>query len=58
MTPCRLMGLFWSAEVVLTESLKTGGVVELVKVGLPQDIAWRQATALAFNPEVTTTMAH
>ena len=50
---CRLMGLFWTAEVVLIESLEAGGVVELVKVDLPQDVAWRQATALEFNPEVS-----
>lgn len=46
------MGLFWSAEVVLVESLETGGVAVLVKVDLPQDVAWRQATSLTFNPEV------
>jgi hypothetical protein len=47
------MGMFWSAEVVLMGSLEVGGVVELVTVDLPQDVAWRQATALAFNPAVS-----
>lgn len=53
-TTRREMGLLWNAEVVLIENLEVGGVVELVKVLLPQDIDWRQATSLAFNPEVST----
>lgn len=45
--------MFWSAEVVLIESLEVGGVVQVVTVDLPQDVAWRQATALTFNPQVS-----